>query len=93
MTLYRHTDPPTSAAAAAYADCKTHRQAVERAFRRVGCPVTAWMLARLLTGVCSPESVRRCVCELRGEHKIVSARPLRNPSGCLAQSWWWVGSD
>jgi len=86
-----HTDQPTSAAAAAFADCKTHRQAVARVFRRAGCPLSAWMLARLLVGVCSPESVRRCVCEFRREEKIVQARPVRNPSGCMARAWWWGG--
>ena len=91
MNTYRHDNPPTSAAAAACVDCETHRAAVERVFRRAGCPLTAQQVERLLAGLCSPESVRRCVREMARDRTIEPAGEKPNRSGCKATAWWWIG--
>ncbi len=87
--IHRHDDPPTSVAAAATVDHETHRELVERVFRRNPCALTAEEVEQVLSGRCSPSSVRRCVCELWADNKIVLVGKRPNRSGCQARLWRW----
>ena len=89
--MHRHSDPPTSIAAAATVPRLTHHQLVARLMARWGDPVTAEQLEQALVGLCSPSSVRRCVWELADEGRIVEVGERPNRSGCRARLWRWVG--